>query len=535
MKERVIENWLDKASEKSFQKPFCYILSNKGYKIIHMSRHCSMELGKDIIAISPENIVCAFQLKKARNGSISLSDWRDINSQVIDLATLKIKHPSINTDSPHKSFFVTNGNIEEEVQRTIDDLSDNLLERGTINYKIETIVKGQLLSDFINIENDLIPSELDEIKTLLELHFAEGNDLFPRDKLSLLFESIFKLDNSSRLSRAHCLRIISSSALLCTLCLSNYCNSENHLAEIQAWVIYLSYTLALAEKYNIPFSAIEEEINIANLIIYNTLENLVDELMERDHLVEGDALVDQPIYRARINWLISLLSIFGLWRKIKGLEEDDKDIFIQEFIQNNHTNMWLWGEGAVSQFISFFWYYRKINATTEPDFKILYSLIETISKLNKPRGREPLQNVYYVEEDVLNSHLGFIDKSIEDTFAGTAYTLEPLVYLFVRRNWKQNFKWAWPAISRISVTYFKFERIYDYYRWNNNNGTTVIKYPHPTQDWSELRNESFNIKDITIPQYLKNNVIFSILFLCVYPHRVSSDIVRWIDSIISDI
>ena len=82
MLERVIENWLDKASERMFQQPYCYMLSAKGHTIIHLTRHCGMEMGKDIITIAPDGTPCAFQLK---TGNISLAKWRDEVSPQIDL------------------------------------------------------------------------------------------------------------------------------------------------------------------------------------------------------------------------------------------------------------------------------------------------------------------------------------------------------------------------------------------------------------------------------------------------------------------
>ena len=58
MLERVIENWLDKATERSFQQPYCYILSADGHTIIHSTRHSAMELGKDIITINRHGTPC---------------------------------------------------------------------------------------------------------------------------------------------------------------------------------------------------------------------------------------------------------------------------------------------------------------------------------------------------------------------------------------------------------------------------------------------------------------------------------------------
>ena len=63
MLEKIIENWLDNASERSFEKPFCYMLSAEGHTIIHSTRHTAMELGKDIITVAPDGTPCAYQLK----------------------------------------------------------------------------------------------------------------------------------------------------------------------------------------------------------------------------------------------------------------------------------------------------------------------------------------------------------------------------------------------------------------------------------------------------------------------------------------
>ena len=63
MLERIIENWLDKATERSFEKPFCYMLSAEGYTIIDLTRHSSMELGKDIITIAPDGTPLCLSVK----------------------------------------------------------------------------------------------------------------------------------------------------------------------------------------------------------------------------------------------------------------------------------------------------------------------------------------------------------------------------------------------------------------------------------------------------------------------------------------
>ena len=144
MLERVIENWLDKANERSFQQPYCYMLSAEGHTIIHLTRHCGMELGKDIITIAPDGTPCAFQLKAS---DISLAKWRnELSSQTLDLVNLKINHPSVDSSKHHRSYLVTNGKIHEEVSRAIDDRNRTWDSQGQPYLHLKTVVRGQLVS-----------------------------------------------------------------------------------------------------------------------------------------------------------------------------------------------------------------------------------------------------------------------------------------------------------------------------------------------------------------------------------------------------
>ena len=63
MLERLIENWLDSASERSYQRCFCQMLTGQGFRIVHNTKHTPQEFGKDVIAVSPEGKLVGYQLK----------------------------------------------------------------------------------------------------------------------------------------------------------------------------------------------------------------------------------------------------------------------------------------------------------------------------------------------------------------------------------------------------------------------------------------------------------------------------------------
>ena len=538
MLERVIENWLDKASEHSFQKPFCYMLSAEGYTVIHLSRHCGMEMGKDIIAIAPDGTLCAYQLKGSKSGKISLNQWRDeISKQVFDLVVGEIVHPSKESSKPHRAFLVTNGQLDEEVIRAIDDMNRSWITTGQTQFKLETIVGGQLLNKAKKLESNLWPSELADVKTFLELFLERGERTLPKDRLSSLFEKTFsfELNESGKPpSKAHCGRILASAAVLCSIAISSFSNANNHVAEVEAWTIYISYMLALVDRWNLPHNIWKNEFEIATKSIYNALSNLCEELRERSHFVEGDALFDNFFYRIRLTWLTALMSIYALWNIDGNQHEDESNHFTRKFCLENKPKLLLWGEAAIPQFLAFFWYYRKIDATPNSDF-FLKDIIATICHSNKPGGKTPLANPYYNIDDLFSYLLRIAGDPLEESFEGNAYALEGLVHLFVRRNWKFPIKSLWPDITRLSSTVFEQEETWHFYRWKNAKGIHKRIYPKHTQNWKDLKTLAFESEGKCIPQSIKKFPILLLLFLCVYPHRMNSQILRWLDTKLKEI
>jgi hypothetical protein len=179
--ERLLDNWLTRANERSFQIPFCHWLAYKGHTVVHLSRHCAMEMGKDILTIAPDGVPCAFQLKGVEGGGkISLSGWRDdLGRQLNPLVLGKLIHPSIPIGRPHRAFIVVNGELEEEVIREIDDYNRGLADSG-LDRKMEIILRGQLFNYFKELQSDFWATNLGDVKTYLELYLETGRGPLPK-------------------------------------------------------------------------------------------------------------------------------------------------------------------------------------------------------------------------------------------------------------------------------------------------------------------------------------------------------------------
>ena len=531
MLEGVIENWLDKAIERMFQQPYCYMLSAKGHTIIHLTRHCGMEMGKDIITIAPDGTPCAFQLK---TGNISLSRWQtEVSPQTFDLILGKINHPSIDSSKHHRSYLVTNGNIAEEVSRAIDDR--NQAWKNQNQPCLETVVRGELLEKAKRLGTDLWPTELTDIKTLLEMFLEGGQGILPKEKHVSLFESTFPLkplDNGDKPSKAHFKRVIASAAILCAIAASSFPKENNHVAEIEAWVLYISHVLALAERWGLSDTVYKDEFQIATKAIYNSLANLCDEIKEREYLIQGNPLTDSYVYTVRVTWLLGLMSIYALWKGSGNKSKDDVDDFLREFRTEKQDQLDLWGEAAIPQWLAYLWYSRKISATTEPD-DVLGYLISEICEQNEPKGDGLLASPYYEADDILPHMLSVAEEPLMDSFSGQSYALEGLIHLYVRENSmqsKQSMKSLWPDVTRLRYQSFEPENFCDFYRWRNKAGKNWTVCPQHTQDWEELRELASESDGGCIPPSIKKHPILLLLFLCVYPHRMNAEILRWLDA-----
>lgn len=531
--EKVIENWLDSASEKTFQEAFCAMMAAEGHTIVHLTRHCAMELGKDILSISSDGRRCAFQLKGNPKSRLTLRQWRDeVSAQVIDLVAGKLVHPSLpDTSEHHRSFLVTNGDLDEEVTRAIDDMNGAWKQQG-LPYKLEVYVRGQLLAMAKSLGEKLWPAELNDAKTLLELFLANGRSSLDKEKFVSLIESTLllqDLDKAGETSVSGWKRLFSSATLLCAVATSNYRKQNNHVAEIEAWTLLLSHLYAAIDQHSIDPKLVASDLQIARDAVYNCMHKLYEELVTRDSLSEGDPLLDAqyPLLKVRTTWLVGLMSVFYIWRRELDEPSGEIDIKLIDFCRTHHKNMILIGESVIPMFLSTHWLFKWVGI--EESSLLLGGLLRGLCELNAPRSEKALASPYYSSEQLIPYFAGVATDPIEDSFGGSSYAIGSVMDLCVRSNWKDLLQATWPDITRIGFKSFQYETPSDMLRWRVKNGTnTEVFQPH-TQTWNSLVKSAAGHDGPSIPVALKSSVGFSIIYIMVCAFRMNSDIVRWID------
>jgi hypothetical protein len=538
MLERVLENWLDNANERSFQLPFCQALASSGFTILHMSRHCGMEMGKDIIARGPDNKIYAYQLKGVNGARMTQSQFRsDLQAQLLPLATSVIVHPSVPPNTLPIPFIVINGTLNEEVQREIDDFNRSLASMGFGEQQIKVIVKGEMLDLFKQAGTDLWPLDLAEIKILLEMFLDTGEGQIPKEKLCSLLCSVLPFEElgGKAPGKPECIRAIAAGAVICSLAITPFVKRNNFSAEFEAWSMYCSHILALAERWGMNTAEIKNELSLGTQAMLSALSRLTEDLMERNHLVQGNPYADKSLLGARTTYLLGLVGLYGLYLQDDKLDqfhisrnERAKHLeFARKFCLEYGDKYMIWGEAAIPQILSYYLYRRKIDAKFDCD-QPLRTMIFAILELNSNSGDNSLPSPYYEADEVLPKRFGLTVETIQDDFEYSSYTLEGLLHLYVRLNYQQHVRSYWYKITKFSFLSFLPDPHWNFYLWRSEQGYNQTTFPPFTKSWATLREEAEECEGNDLPNLIKNHPWHYLAIICTMPHRWSSSGVRWV-------
>ena len=531
MYERLIENWLDSASERSYQAPFCQMLLAKGYTVLHSTRHGPIEFGKDIIARAPNGTLCAYQLKGNPGSRLTSVQVRDIQGQLIQLVSQPVQLPGLPV-ADHHSFLVTNGEVDEEARQALVEIGQGLRNAGYRYPEIELLTRGSMLAWAKELGTDLWPSEMEDISALLEMLVHDGRKFVPQIKLHTLLCKLLGLEyrGRKRLSAADVRRRITSAALLTGISLKNFLVKENHYASIMAWTMFAVYAIGVCEKYQISYENNgKQAVRLAKWAIFDNLCDLCDELKGRRHLVEGNAVTDTLFYPVRQLLLSALMALLWFWANEVGWSNEEQKYFVEKFIPRQPQKGWLWGEGAIPQWLIYLWFLRARDATPAPDLH-LAGLLKAVCEQNK-KEHESLASPYYTAEDIIRHQLNQVLGKEEDPLKDEggfrdSYSTEGLMHLLVRTGLKRTCQSIWPDFSLLSQHWFEPSQLWQYCLWRSEEGVERSRQSPVSEKWENLCEQARDSKGVQVPRPLREDKYLLMLWTIIAPHRATSSTVR---------
>jgi hypothetical protein len=519
--ERLIESWLDSASERSYQSVFVQMLSARGDRVVHSTRHSVLEFGKDVLAIARDGVGCAYQLKGHPKGRLGLAQFRtEIQPQLVQLMSQKVVFPGF-PEGPHRSYLVTNGYFEEEVQRAVDDLN-----RAGYLSRVELISRGELLAWSRALGPALWPSELEDERALLELYLSNPRDSIPIRKLGQLIGEVLLLQEGAEdlRSRADFDRRVTSAALLTGIATYSFAEAKNHASVCSAWVLFSVSVIAACEKHSQALTgATLESVSLAEIAITDALGELWREVEKRENLIEGNALVDPDVYGWRQTLLIGLLSCLAVYNEKKRSLEHDEYERLRAWLLRRDIKIELWGEGAIASVVPWLTWLQLHEPTVRAEM-LVATVTRTVVERNQRRSQMPMASPYYSFEEIVRANLELgnradIESLREDSASGSSYTARPLYHLLVRTNLKGECKALWEDFSRLAHHSCIPDAPWGYCVLEMVAGINSTKlYPLSFQ-WSDLKAESRRTDDNVVPKLLRSRPWLHALWWQIAPSR----------------
>ena len=525
MRERLIELWLDSAKERSFQFPFAASLAAEGYTVLHVTRHCAMEFGKDIVARDAKGGLHAYQLKDANGAKITQEWWRrEIEPQWAALCDSAVVHAGVTPGTPHKPWIVINGELNEEVHHLIA-AKNQLRPRAR---RVGVIVRGELIDRIKSLGTSFWPeSDSVDYTPLLEIFLSEGSEMFPKEKLASLLSRL--VIRNKGLSKPEAKRLITSVSVLTALVLDRFQKRENHYAEFEAWIVCIASALHTAEKAKLPSGSFSQQISLLVEAALGALERLCDEIIQNEGCSQGSPFTDCKIRDVRITVIAGALSVYGMWRTIRGEPRNHRDIFIEAFTKKCISKMKIPGECTAPAFLALALYRGVVSAQLDKEFVLLKYLASVISS-NLGDHAFGLPNPYYSYDASLLRCMGLDEDLFKESFAGNSYSVKAFFDLLVRLNLKQRCRYFWPDYTRITQEEFVPKSPLDMYNWKSENGVIEVRMVPRRQNWETLRTAAAKSTSRGWPRMLLKDPGFVLAFCLVYPHRLNANIARWLDS-----
>lgn len=510
---KLLENWLDNASERSYQQVFVQILAANGYTVLHSTRHCLLEFGKDILAIAPDGIGCAFQLKGDPKGQMTIGTFRSgIQFQLVQLMSQAPSSPGFPIGT-HRSYLVSNGSFSEEVQLGVSQMNASNLPS-----KVDLWSRGTLLDMALKVSDRLWPSEIQDSRRLLDLYMADARDILPTKTLTEMLASILSLgDPPEKMGESEFKRVLSSAAWATGIALVSFAEAENHYAVASGWSLYRGMINCVAAKYGyLELSDYQNSCRLAELAARDALAALWEEVRHAGHLVAPPALEDSVIFGWRIATLRGLLSSLYLADEREPCLDEASREDLKKWIPDGYPSDF-WSEGAVGQIFTFAVALGRMGRSAEAR-NVILELASELIESNQTDAKLPLATPYYTPDEVFRLQLGLENKEEHmETFDGGAFLARPLFLCLVSLNMKADCQRLWADFSRLTHRVFEFANSEDYFSVRTRAGCEVSKIYPSSANWADMQLE---VKTTCKKRF--DDLWFQTLWWQVAPHRAEA-------------
>jgi len=528
MNERLVEDWLTKASERAYQTAFAQSLLLERMEVLRLG-HSAHEHGKDIIAVDQTGSVHAYQLK---DEDLDLKGLEKALPQITALVETQVEHPGLSGCPKHHPWLVTSGNLTIPVEDRIRVHNITWKKRGF--RPLQTITGKQLIARFVKMAGNFWPQMPEDSRRLFNLYLANGKGSLDRDNFSQMLNTATL--GPSTAAKAQTFRQLAAGNLFTSYALSSFYRAGNHWEVIQGWIISAARTAEIAERRGLQCNAWLPTFNLALNEALTSAYSLASEALKPDALrPQGNEWDEQT--RARCTMCAGIIAATILIKR-KGGEVWDRETEGRRTLMDvlRQGRVFIWGESAIPFVLAIVWALDVLTPEQLSD-GLLLSTIGVIARTNTTSGSLKLPHVYDSADEAMAKVLrGLLDgEGGLRQQAPVSLALEPLVHLAALRLWRNQLAGMWSPLSKVRLLRLVPDEPVDtlLWRWERTCGQNQTRNFNAPQSWPELLAEARRDELRSIPNILRERFEFALLFLLCFPHRISTGLIKHLDGLVS--
>jgi len=523
--ERIVEHWLTRAGERSYEIAFAQLLLAEGWRILHGPVHHPYEHGKDIAAVDPDGRLCGIQLK---DGDVSLADFEKYQGQLTALSRTAITYPGIEPPRlPDRVLFVTNGVLTPPARNRIEAL--NSANRGMQYPSVECVEREQLVGRFAGAQSKFLPQELRDVSSWLLLALGDGNARFPVQKFGRLLEDVLSETAQKPLDTE---RALASAVLVTAQSVDAWQRTSNHLAVAEAWLRLAAAILHTSERTSLDAPRWKPSFDMTLRMARESLSSLFDEATTGQDLLVPDP-VDGIIYPARALLVCGYSAAWYLSSVIDNSVTPDTSDRLRRLLLRELPFVKLIGESQFPHMAAVCWALENLGERDRAN-QLIGSWLVGLAKANQPEASSAVADPYHPVEELLRRAIGAEIDEPDETFDGHAYTAHVALDWLARRGIRAPVAAAWRNLTKVTLCEFDVATPRGYLTDVDDAGTLRMWHLPLTGSWRQLTDAS---RVAVAPELLPKTLVAVPQFLpfvtLLFPQRLVTNIAKLMDANLS--
>jgi hypothetical protein len=296
-----------------------------------------------------------------------------------------------------------------------------------------------------------------------------------------------------------------------------------------------SYAVAAAGKHRYALTGRPRAaVDLARATILDALASICSDVVENPALAPRSGATIGPMHVARTTLMHGLMSLYWFWGERSGWPVPAHKDFLEGWLPGNFSRNYLWGEGAIPQFLAHYWYMARKDPTVISDAQF-GNLVHHVVAMARGKLGQPFPSPYFAFEQVQRHTMkSFLPLSERDALAnessnGRTFTGKALLDVFARTNRKQSCQLLWPELTRLLWCRFIPESIWAYGLAHCERGTEYAEVPALGKRWPELVEDARDCRTPHVPSEMRADEILLALFIIVFPYRAIPEVIRYLD------